>query len=356
MNTTFMLIFTVIFSSFFLSYVWYAIINRQTSPNNTHKIRTNAFLPYLVIATAGFTILHFFLPPQYDQIFDMSLSNIGLIFGGSLLIYLGYSHSQKLGLSFLIFSALLGTLLLPSDLMMFDGLFPLILDRILTFAIWCGFAFCYQYLNGLDGLLATQTAFPLIGIIILSFIGALPVLIGGMSGILLSGTLSFAIYNWYPSQLRLSNTDSQALGFMISSFYIICAEEGCATPILIFSLYYILDISLALFKKLLLKAQYQDIQQNTIACQTNISGLSPSLICENISKLNGLLLIFGCFQAYAPNNYSLLTLGAVLSLWFLHHLLNWQTPKQSLSEINKEVISDIKKNLQSIKSPENKDK
>ena len=62
-----------------------------------------------------------------------------------------------------------------------------------------------------------------------------------------------------------------------------------------------------------------------------------------------MLLIFGCFQVYAPNKFSLIIFGTILSLWFLQHLLNWQTPTQSFSEINKEVFKDIKKNVKQLR-------
>lgn len=355
MNTAFILTCAVIIICFFMSYIWYAIINKTSSPDEPIRITKNTFIPYISTAAIGTAVIYIFLPLQYDQIYDITPLNISLIFCGSLLTYLGFHHSKLAGRGFLIIATLIGTLLLPQNFMLFNGLFPLVLDRILIFMLWYTFAFCYQYLNGLDGLVATQTAFPLIGTIILSFIGAIPFLLGGIGGILLSCTISFAIYNWYPSQLKLHNNDCHALGFLLAGFYMLCTQEGSATPILIFSTYYVLDIGLALIKKLSLRPQYQNIQANTTTYQTNISGLAPSLICENISKLNGILLIFGCFQAYSPNNYSLFAFGVVLSLWFLHHLQNWQTPEQSFSEINKEILSDIKSNMKKIKKASNKD-
>lgn len=355
MSTTVLLIFAVILSCFFLSYTWYALLNKGTSPDSAQKFYNNPVIPFLVTSLIGFVVLYWFLPPQYDQLYDISLINIGLIFGGSLLTFLGFCRSKIIGTALFVLSALVLTIFLPQGFLLFNGTLPLIFDRILTFAIFCGFVFCYQYLNGLDGLLATQASFPLIGAIILSFIGALPVLFGGMGGILLAATMSFAIYNWYPSQLSFNNAGCQSFAFVMTGFYLLCAQEGCATPILIFSLYYVIDISLALIKKLSLKDKYQNIQANTITYQTNVSGLEPGLICENIAKLNCILLIFGCFQAYSPNNYSLLVLGLILSVWFLHHLLHWQTPEQSFSEINKEVFSDLKNNLNRIKKPTDND-
>lgn len=61
------------------------------------------------------------------------------------------------------------------------------------------------------------------------------------------------------------------------------------------------------------------------------------------------LLVLGSFQVYAPNNYSLPLAAALVALWFMSKLNNWQEPQQSLKDINREVIRDIKDNVEDIK-------
>ena len=124
---------------------------------------------------------------------------------------------------------------------------------------------------------------------------------------------------------------------------------------LIFSLYYIVEVIWAGLKKLSRKPQYQEIVPNTFYYQTNLSGLSPDIISENIFKLDALLVIFGCFQIYAPNSYSLAILGVILTFWFLNHLRNWQVAERSLGEINREVVKDLKENVEDIKKNLDKD-
>ncbi len=355
MDQTLLITFGIIFCCFFCSYTWYSAIYNNFSQTENTSTTANTLLPILILSALGIGILYWILPPQYDQIFSISPLQLGTVIGGCLLTFCGFRLSPKYGLAGLSLSVLANILMLPNDFMFFAGYFPLWLDRLFLLPLWLGFVYAYKYINGLEGIITTQSSFQLIGIIILAFMGALPYFIGASGGIILACITAFAFYNWYPARLKLQNSDCQVLGLLLSGLFILCAQEECLIPIVIFSLYYITDTLWALLKKLSLKPQYQDIQVNTITYQTNLTGLAPSVICENIAKLNTMLLIFGCFQVYVSNQYSLLILGTLLSLWFLQHLLDWQTPTQSFSEINKEVISDIKKNVKQLRKKNSKD-
>lgn len=233
--------------------------------------------------------------------------------------------------------------------MLFEGTLPFWLDRLTIALIWSLFAWAYKYLDGLEGIVAVQTVTPLCGMVILAFLGAIPILTGCFSAVFALIITAYAVYNWYPAQLRLTTSGCQALGFLTAWLFMLAAREGSASCALIFSLYYIVEVIWAGLKKLSRKPQYQEIVPNTFYYQTNLSGLSPDIISENIFKLDALLVIFGCFQIYAPNSYSLAILGVILTFWFLNHLRNWQVAERSLGEINREVVKDLKENVEDIK-------
>lgn len=353
-NSLFIIAITVI-SCFFLAYTWFAVLNNLSSE---HSLLTNMFLPIITVSFLGSSCLYFLLPDTYDQIFKLSYLNIIIAYAGSLLIYLGISwpRTQRINYLFVLGAALLGSLFIPSDFLLFEGYLPFWADRILLLLIWATFSWCYKHLNGIDGIIAVQTITPLTGLIILSFIEALPLLLGANAAVFLSIIGALSIYIWYPAERRLTDAGCQALGFLMGGLLIQAAQEGCASCVLIFSLYYITETAWAFFAKLSRKTQYQNITGNTFYYQTNISGLSPALICGNIFKLNTLLVIFGSFQAYAPNNYSVLILAVLLTLWYLNRLINWQTPVQSFSELNKETLNDLKENIDDFKKSMNKDR
>ena len=245
--------------------------------------------------------------------------------------------------------------MLPQGFMLFEGTLPFWLDRLTIALIWSLFAWAYKYLDGLEGIVVVQTVTPLCGMVILAFLGAIPILTGCFSAVFALIMTAYAVYNWYPAQLRLTTSGCQALGFLTAWLFMLAAREGSASCALIFSLYYIVEVIWAGLKKLSRKPQYQEIVPNTFYYQTNLSGLSPDIISENIFKLDALLVIFGCFQIYAPNSYSLAILGVILTFWFLNHLRNWQVAERSLGEINREVVKDLKENVEDIKKNLDKD-
>lgn len=355
MDNSFLIITITALSCFFLAYAWFGAINKL-SPE--HPLLKNMFLPIITTSFLGCSCLYFLLPDAYDQIFKLSYLNIATAHAGSLLICWGISwpRTKHVNYLFILGATVLGSLFVPSDFLLFDGSLPFWADRIALLAVWTAFSWCYKYLNGIDGIISVQSITPLIGLIILSFIEALPLLLGANVIVLLSIIGALTIYIWYPAELRLSDASCQALGFLIGWLFIQAAQEGCASCILIFSLYYIEETVWAFFSKLSRKTRYQNITGNTFYYQTNLSGLSPALICGNIFKLNTLLVIFGSFQAYAPNNYSILILAALLTFWYLNRLIDWQTPIKSLADLNREAFNDFKENINDFKKNINKDR
>lgn len=358
MDNSFFIIAATFLGCFLITYAWFSFITRKLSSESfTFPLGRNIFLPLFIMTYSGITFLYFFLPEQHDQLFDLSYLNIAVIFLSTLFIYLIslWPRTAKANWLFFLAAATAGTVFLPSDFLLFEGTIPFWADRLSLVLLWATFAWGYKYLNGIDGLVATQTSLSMAGLAALAFLGALPMLTGSFAGILLAAVAAFAVYNWYPAELSLNSAGCQALGFLTGWLFTIAAVEGDASCCLILSLYYLVEFVWAATLKLSRKPQHQIMENNTFYYQTNLSGLSPASICENIFKVNALLVIFAGFQIYAPNNYSLPALGLILTLWFISHLRNWQEPVRSFKELNQETLRDIKDNLEDFKKNINKD-
>lgn len=358
MNISYLIVAVAFLSCFFVAYSWFAAINRNLSTFSfSSPLMKDVFSPILVTGFLGMTALHFLLPTYHDQLFEIPYLNIIAIYLITAAAYYAGLQTQAARFSFLILisAAIVGAVMLPFSFLLFDGALPFWLDRTTVVLIWAAFAWCYKYLNGIDAIAGIQTIVPLSGMIILAFIGAIPFLTGSYCAILIAVTIAFLAYNWYPAKLVLTSAGCQALGFLVFWYFMLGAQEGAASCLLIFNIYFLVEITWAFIKKLSGKPRCQDITANTFYYQTNVSGLSPAIVAENIFKLTALLLIFGCFQAYAPNNYSLAILSVILVIWFLNHLRSWQIPERSFSEINKEVVNDIKSNVEDFKKNIDKD-
>lgn len=328
-----------------LRFIW---AHTQTQPL-TASWKNDAFLPFLCITTFAFILFFIFGNNPQDQIFKLSLTEFAIALASFIGLYISFfsKHTKRISLPLIIIFAILCTLLLPQNFTLFQGYLPFWADRLCTIVLWVAFAWCFRYLNGIDGMAATQTSALSTGLFIISLLGGLPQLYGNFAISFLGASLALLIYNWYPAKLMLKDGSCITLGFMLGWLIILSAREGMGSCALIFITYYILEMLWAIGNKLI--ADKGDFVSNTLYYQTNISGLSPAITCQSAAKLLTVLTILGCFQLYAPNNYSLPLATVFITLWFMNKLHNWQDQPQSLKEINQEVIQDIKDNVENIK-------
>lgn len=322
---------------------------RTETQTLTSSWKKDTFLPFLSVTILAFILFFAFGNNPQDQIFELSLTE----FSVALLAFIGLyistfsKHANRISLPLVAVFSILCTLLLPQDFALFQGHLPLWADRLCTIILWVGFSWCFRYLNGIDGMTATQASSLGIGLFIISVLGGLPILYGNFAISILGASLALLVYNWYPAKLMLKDGSCITLGFMFGWLIILSAREGMGGCALIFITYYILEMLWAIGNKLV--NDKGDFVSNTLYYQTNVSGLSPAITCQSVAKLLAVLIVLGCFQVYAPNNYSLPLASAFITLWFMNKLHNWQDQPQSLKEINQEVIQDIKDNVDNIK-------
>ena len=309
----------------------------------------DAFLPILLVSFIAFALLFYFTETAYDQIFPLTWTDLALSFSSAIAIYIVslFKKSTRFTLPVLVGTILLCTAILPNDFTLFQNHLPFWGDRFCIVLFWILFAWCFRFMNGIDGIATLQASSFTCGLLILTFLGGLPLLYGNFAAALLGSLTSLLIYNWYPAKILLKDSACISLGFLLGWLTILTAREGTASCSLIYATYYILEIIWAIGSKLV--ANNGSLTANTLYYRVNISGLSPAEVGQNITKLLTVLLVLGSFQVYAPNNYSLPLAAALVTLWFMNKLNNWQEPQQSLKDINHEVIQDIKDNVENIK-------
>ena len=352
MNTEYLIPLVAFCACFVFCYVWL----RRTADNLSSvmpdgQYRKDAFLPLYTASFAAVAAITFLTPDGFDQIYETTWPEILAVFIGAGLIYAVSLRSKttKLTPAAVLAVAILAAFLLPKDFMLFNGVLPWGVDRALIIIFWFLFTFCYRYLNGIDGMLSVQNLGITAGIFLLAVLGAVPWLTGNYCAALLGVFGAFAIFNWYPARLVLQPGGCMSLGFILGWLLLVTCREGSAGSALILILYYVVEMLFAAVKKFSLKPENQNFLVNTIYYQTNISGLSPAVVSQNIMKINGLLIIISCFQIFSPNYYSLPGLSLLLTLWFIGKIKNWQEPTKTLKEINQDFIQEVKENVEDIK-------
>lgn len=327
------------------------IVSGQTSsaPVSGNKWYGDSFLPVLLTTVTAFILLFAFSGPAYDQIYPLNWTDMlpALISMTGIYFVSLFAKTSRLTFPVLIAGIILCTAFLPADFTLFQNNLPFWGDRLCIVILWTGFAWCFRYMNGLEGIAILQATGLTGGLVILFVLGGLPFLYGNFAAALLGALTALLIYNWYPAKLLLKDSACVSLGFLLGWLIILSGREGTASCALIYISYYILEICWAVGRKLLSKEG--SLVANTLYDRLNVSGLSPAEICQNIGKLMIILLILGSFQLYAPNNYSLPTAAVFITLWFMGKLNNWQEPPQSFKDLNREVLRDIKENVEDIK-------
>ena len=64
----------------------------------------------------------------------------------------------------------------------------------------------------------------------------------------------------------------------------------------------------------------------------------------------------GSFELYAPNAYTIPLFTLVFTAWYLSKIKNWQTANKTIREINRDLMTEIKNNINTIKDQINKEK
>ena len=186
-----------------------------------------------------------------------------------------------------------------------------------------------------------------LGVFILSIIGATPLALGIIGGILCATTFPFGL-NKYHQTKELSEIETEAFGILIGAFTICGSVEATLSSLLIFLLLFICESICALIrtaiKRIPLK-QTKDYTAFGLALSTNC----PTLILEHFwTRANLMMLVFGCFQAFAPNNYSLLIFCSLIVLWQQYRIINWQEESYNFKDTTIATISSLKENAQKI--------
>ncbi len=353
METWLILTLGTFFASFFISFIGSLAYIKMSFPENMASLKKNlAAAPFYLSCLICFSLAYAVTPTQRDFIHEIGWLQVivPLLLAGAVYAVSLLPKIARFTPAAIFLAAGISVFLLPADFLMFNGHLPFWLDRICILSIWFLFSNFYYILNGVDGLIGTQTfcigaAFAVFGII-----DAIPLFYTMVAISLMSVSGSFLILNWYPARLSLTQDSCKVLGFVIGWLLVFSSAEGLAPCNFIFIAFYILELLQSAVKKISLRDRYESLTANTTYYQANISGLSPVEICTFLFKLQIVFIIIGCFQLYSPNAYSLPALSIVLGAWFLNKLKNWQTPDKGLKEINKDFIDDIRQNIEDIKN------
>lgn len=339
---------------FACSFVGFHLLNHFNAELSARK--NTPFVVILPVFALASLFLFFNFQDGDDFIYPLKISELlaPLFISGIIYFSSWQNRFPSLQYIFILIGATTVVYLTPNEFQLIPEL-NLYLNQGLLILLLFAFSSLFQYLNGLDGILGIQSIGISLGLFALSLIGGAPQLLGIYALCLATITLAFLIFNWYPAKLSLVPAGSNALGFLLGWLMLRGTIEGSGPSILVFMMFFVVEMLIAGAKKLTLRNQFRVLITNTTYYQANVSGFPPFLVANNILRLQIVLLILGCFELYSPNIYSIPVFSFLITIWYLSKLKNWQHPSKTIRELNQDLMTDIKSNLTEIKDKFNKD-
>ena len=198
---------------------------------------------------------------------------------------------------------------------------PLIVEKFLVALALLGFINIYNFMDGIDGLAASQTIY--IAIIVLIFTIIDPQINISVSYLCMSiiGACSgFLIYNWHPAKIFMGDVGSVTLGLICGWLLLNLAIHRYIAAAIIIPGYYLADGITTIIKRLVQKKKIWQAHSEHYYQLAVRKGKSHSQVTKKIIYCNLILGILSLFSINYP--IGALLLATIFVFMFLLRLAN----------------------------------
>jgi UDP-N-acetylmuramyl pentapeptide phosphotransferase/UDP-N-acetylglucosamine-1-phosphate transferase len=174
------------------------------------------------------------------------------------------------------------------------GLLPPALDLLFAGLLWVWFINLFNFMDGIDGIAATETACIGVGIAVVAVIAGLDhrSLLYGLTAA--AAVLGFLYWNWHPARLFLGDVGSVPLGFLLGWLLLSLAARGQWPAALILPLYYLADATLTLIRRALRGERVWQAHREHYYQRAVQAGRSHAAVVAVILAVNvGLVMLAG---------------------------------------------------------------
>jgi len=171
-------------------------------------------------------------------------------------------------------------------------------DRLMAGFCWLWFINLYNFMDGIDGLAASETITICLGVVVIfvliNYDGPLPILAVAIAGAM----AGFLPWNWYPSKIILGDLGAIPVGFLLGYLLIQLALKGQLAAAVILPLYFLLDASLTLTLRMSRGEPFWRPHREHFYQRALESGRSHSDIVLRIVFTNVILVIAAILSLY----------------------------------------------------------
>ncbi|MGD1880366.1 MAG: glycosyltransferase family 4 protein [Kiloniellaceae bacterium] len=198
-------------------------------------------------------------------------------------------------------AVVLGLWTLAPDALVFQGLLPLPLDRVATALLWLWFVNLFNFMDGIDGITAVETASIAGGLALIHVLLGMPVPTIFREAAVAAAALGFLYWNWAPSRIFLGDVGSVPLGYLLGGLLIDAANAGYWAVAVILPLYYLADASLTLGRRLLRGAAPWRAHREHFYQRAVQRGFGHAGVVRRILACNIVLFVLAVPAANAPD-------------------------------------------------------
>lgn len=141
--------------------------------------------------------------------------------------------------------------MLPTELSLFQGVLPVIVERVLLGVVWVWFINLFNFMDGIDGITSIECIVIGAGVLLLSVAVPVDGNIVSLFAAIAGAALGFIPWNWHPAKVFMGDCGSAPLGFLIGFGLIVLAFNGYWIASITLPAYYLVDSGVTLLRRLI---------------------------------------------------------------------------------------------------------
>ncbi len=337
----------LIILGFLVSLPIFIYIVKHKSQN--YSLKNDPWIYMWLLGYAMASVAYFMLPDFKDSIVSLGYSYIAVPFILAAVLYVLFLlELNALFYIGMVVSSAVVAYMIPSDVLIFENKVPFIADRLIVFASILSVTFFAKILNGMSAVFGIFVLTGLLGTTFVSALGGAPLLFGCIAVLIAGVWIGFLRYNWYPSEIALTDGACSSAAFLLACFFLYNSFEMAGSSMLILLAYLVAEILWVIVRCYIFRNKEPEFYNNTAYFLSYTRDISVDAILVAVSKIAVINLIFACFQIYSPNAFSVPLFTLIVDLWLLNMLYRASEPDLSLKETNEEFINGIKDGFKTI--------
>ncbi len=189
--------------------------------------------------------------------------------------------------------------------LLFGSALPPSVDMLVTGVLWLWFINVYNFMDGIDGLAATQTITIGAGITLLAAIAGLGWVFAAQGLAAAAAGLGFLWWNRPPARIFMGDVGSVTLGFLLGWLLLEVARSGLGAAALILPLYFLADATVTLIRRALRLQPLWRAHREHYYQQAIDAGASHGSVVARVLAVNLLLIGLAALAAQGQPAWAL---------------------------------------------------